>query len=218
MPSPVTPILDTFDRPDGSPGANWASAVDAYSVPPIASNALSWPQFPSAYWVPTEFGRSQEAFVTMTGAASAVSLLLRWHPNPEAPGGGAVGGEYGYEILVGFVDPFFVDIERWVDHVRTNVYYANFDMDPTDTSVWARIIDNTIEVYGSDDPAAGWDLRATFTDTSVAAMNWEGFIGVFHPNNGTASALNNFGGGTILTPSLSSPSPPRVGALGGRGI
>ena len=73
-------VLDDFNRADGAPGANWAQAVSAYSIPNIVSNELSWPQYPSGYWI-TSFAANQYVSVKKIGIGGCSLLLRVTNPN-----------------------------------------------------------------------------------------------------------------------------------------
>ena len=69
---PTTPVLDTFNRANGGPGANW---VDMTSTFAIATNALTQVGGGDTYveWN-SGFGASQEVYVTLA-AITANSIV-----------------------------------------------------------------------------------------------------------------------------------------------
>lgn len=189
MAAPSTPILDNFDRADGSPGANWDIAVQTYNVPPISGNALTWPQFPSARWNVQQFAASQEAYVKQVGTLGGVGLLLRWQ-NPNS------GAESGYLVSWALNGNQPAEAFVWTSGAASarSLGFSNFIMDPGDIYAWATIIDHTIRLYGSADNLT-WNLRQTWNDSTYGRT---GYLGLFYSNNGDVGMLlDGFGGGSI---------------------
>jgi hypothetical protein len=198
MAAPVTSVLDNFNRANGAPGANWVQAVSSYSLPNIVSSTLlDWPQFPSAAWA-TQFSADQEAFVKVAGAATGVYFLLRF-------AGLNTGAESGYLV---YADPGGsgpAEAFKWSSGAASAVSlgFENGVIQSTDLYLWAEIIDNTLKIYGSSDGVT-YTLRKTWTD---ATYDRSGYIGLYNPNNVTASTLDNFGGGTIASLTLDTCQP-----------
>ena len=193
MAAPTNGILSSFTQADGAP-ANFVQGITAYSVPPTASNELTWPQFPSLIWNPSSFNADQEAFAqikTHTGSMS-FSLLLRW-TNPNS------GAESGISVHATPDAPQFAEAFNWVGGVGTLISYSNFIMDPGDIWMWATVIGTTLSLYGGPDGLT-WTLRTTWT-TSVTDA---GKIGLFNANNGAGpyGTLDNFGGGSVISPAF----------------
>jgi hypothetical protein len=72
----VSPILDNFNRANGSIGSNWLGLTAGYA---IANNQLDVNSGEDIYWS-AAFGANQEVFVTLTTvdlAASETDLLLK---------------------------------------------------------------------------------------------------------------------------------------------
>lgn len=187
MPFPTPTLLDDFNRSDGSPGANWLQGVSGYSVPNIVSNRLDWPTFPSACWSGV-FGADQFAWCQLVGGASAVYFLLRWTDRNS-------GSEDGYAVYGanGGLGP--AEAWRYVNGTPTSLGFANGIMAASDTYMGATIVGSAIEMYGSEDGST-WNLRQTWSDGAISTT---GLIGIFHANNVDGGAIEQFGGGEIVT-------------------
>ena len=190
----------SINRANGSPGANWIQAVSGYSVPPISSNALSWPQFPSAAWV-NPFLVNQEIWCTTVNIGNGipeVCFLLRWNNLN-------TGAETGYFMTVGppaggggYCET--VKCSAGTDTGTTSLgYYASGGLATGEVHVWASAVKDTISLYGSTDGVT-WNLRKTWTDNVYETM---GYIAVYDGNNGIVAAIDDIGGGTIATPAVS---------------
>lgn len=182
-------LLDTFDRADGAPGSNWAAAVLTYSVAPIASNRLTLPQFNGEIWNPSTFGPDQEAYYTSVDTGNGfpdVSILLRW-TNPDS------GSEKGYTVKTrpgGSAEAFVLTAGTGTS---TSLGFFASGLLSTETHVLARVVGNTVSLYGSADGVT-WNLRRQWTDNTITGT---GNIGLFSGNNSFVGAAENFGGGTI---------------------
>ena len=78
-PPAAMPILDTFDRPDGALGGNWAGATAQFFYA-ITGARLDVGAGGFVYWNPTAFGSSQTASVTLSSVdpkSPSQGLLLK---------------------------------------------------------------------------------------------------------------------------------------------
>jgi hypothetical protein len=193
MAAPVNSILDNFNRANGAPGANWTLAVATYTIPNIVGNALDWPTYPSLAWA-TQFGADQEAFVRMVGTSSQIFFLLRF-------AGLNTGAESGYLVSAQPADGA-VEAWKWSSGAGSAVSlgFQNGVLLTTDLYLWAEIVGNTINLYGSSDGVT-YTLRKTWTDSTY---NRSGYIGLHSSYNPIPSSLDGFGGGTIASLTLDS--------------
>lgn len=191
MPAPSNSVLDNFNRANGGPGANWTVAVATYGLPNIVSNALDWPQFPTAAWA-TQFGADQEVFARIAGADSAIYFLLRF-------AGLNTGAESGYLINAQQVDGA-VEAWKWSSGAGSaaSLGFENGVLVTAEKYLWASAVGNDLKLYGSTD-GVNYTLRKTWTDSTY---NRSGYIGLHHANNVWASTLDDFGGGTISSLTL----------------
>src|SRR6185369_12787637 len=75
---PTTPVLDDFDRADGSIGGQWLPELPGLMV--SSNSLLVNTSYSSAVWGGGTFGPNQEAFVTFTGVqtqAPESDLMLK---------------------------------------------------------------------------------------------------------------------------------------------
>lgn len=185
---PSTPLLDNFNRADGAPGPNWNQAVSAYSVPPIASNLLSWPQFPSVAWIEPFTGDQEIWDYNPSGGGG--SLLLRFNNlNTGTETGYDVGCANNSGTAVAF------SVNKWTAGVATNEVFNNGAVPPNYPYGWATAIGNVITGYASPDNVT-WTQVGQYIDTSSPYLSG-GYIGLYSANNGTAGTVDNFGGGSL---------------------
>lgn len=192
MPAPTTPLLDNFNRADGALGANWTQAVGSYGLPTIVSNQVSVPQFPSMAWA-TPFGNEQEVFFK-AGASSAFNLyiLLRYTNLNTA-------AEYGYQVVTAFNAGAASSAELFkvAAGVATSQGFFGGVVPAGDSYFFASAVADTISLYSGTD-GVSYTLRQTWTGASSVAQS---YIGFYNANNtGTATVLDDFGGGTINPP------------------
>lgn len=204
MAAPVNGALTNFDQANGPPN-NLTQAVDSYAVPPVASNELTWPQFPSFQWDPTVFRTDVEAWCFLSGHACPTGFLLRWqHPNS--------GDETGIVVTCNIDDVLGpAEAQVWTEGSSSarSLGFSNFIMDPTDVWQWARCVGNRIELYGGTDGLT-WNLRQTWSDAQITTP---GKIGMWYANNLSAGAtIGLFGGGNTSGPIT--PYPPTIGGRG----
>lgn len=200
MPSPTTRLLDDFNRANGALGSNWTQAISAYAMPNIVSNAMDWPQFPSAAWA-TQFAANQEVWVEFT--AGIPHFLLRMQNLNTAT-------RSGYRVYGDNSGAFPAEAFRLdADGSSTSLGFSNGIMSASDTHQWVSMVGSVIRLYGSSDGTA-WTLRQTWSD---ATYDRAGYIGVVNPNNGSPGALDNFGGGELGGPVL--PAVSKIRSRGG---
>lgn len=198
MASPTTPILDDFNRANGALGPNWTQAVNAYSMPLIVSNAMDWPQFPSAAWA-TPYLPSQEVRVK-ANAVTAVYFLCRFNNLN-------TGAENGYVIYSDIAGGTSCEGFKWSsgNGTQTSMGFDAAAISPTDTCIWVNATGTLISLYGGSD-GVNYTLRKTWVDGTYTGG---GSIGVYQANNGLPTSLDNFGGGNVNPPLASdTPFPP----------
>lgn len=196
MLAPVTPLLTSFTQADGPP-VNILQAINLYSVPPVASNALSWPQFPSAAWVDV-FPADQEAWATIASATgTGLALLLRFN-------GLGTGAETGYAVgcCNNDVVPAAAGIDKWVAGASSNLAFSPGAIPAGYKYGWATAIGGVITGYASPDGIT-WTQIIQVTDPTFGG---QGYIGLFNVNNGTPGTIDDFGGGGLI-PSFHRPLP-----------
>jgi len=184
---PTTPVLDSFNRANGSIGSNWSWNTSAFS---IASNQLA----PTVgdqmiFWNQTSFGTNQEAYYTFApvdvdaqeqGLVLKAQSLTGW-------GNGLI--EVVYHAANNAVRVWtYTPVQNWQQRgADIPVTFANSDQ----FGARARP-DGTVEVYKNG------ALVATRDVTAWPYYNSGGYIGI-----GTINAVNarldNFGGGNVVS-------------------
>jgi len=183
---PSTPVLDNFNRANGSIGSNWSGYASKYHV---TSNQMTVDYNGSnsdIYWS-NSFGADQEAYVTFTDidtTASEHDLLLKAQSN-------TTWGDGVIEVLY---DPTGQTVQvwtyewpdGWVQH-GADIPIAFVDGD----TFGARALANgTVEIYKNG------TLLATRNITAWPHYADGGYIGLWFIGAEDA-VLDDFGGGTI---------------------
>jgi len=181
-------VLDDFNRSDGAPGANWAQAISAYSLPNIVSNALDYPQFPSGYWT-TQFAADQWVSLKRNVAGNVQVILRLTSPNS--------GSESYIRVQADMLGGNGTEAYKVVAGTTTSLGFESGVMQATDAYLKVEVSGTTINSYASTD-GASWSFRKTW-DTG-GAVSGAGYIGFYNPNNTNAGSIDDFGGGNIATP------------------
>ncbi len=218
---PTTGVLDDFNRADENPlsltGA-WGAPIltGTLQTMKLSSNAIMDDSLADgggsgqAYRDDQNYGPGVEAYVTiLTPWANNSSDFWFWmNGNAEN-----AAGRDGYKLYaVYFTGAWYYTVYRADNDVDTELT-PSFEAGPTlasgDKLGGEIMADGTITWYykasaGSWGAASGVSTRSDATYTS-------GHIGISKGFNDTTSALDDFGGGTIVT---ASPSVPRMMLLG----
>jgi Regulator of chromosome condensation (RCC1) repeat len=189
---PRTGALDTFNRANGSLGANWGGQSSS-AFYKIAGNKLDVQGGGPIVWKPTAFGVNQEAFVTLSKIdtqSSSQGLLLKVQAGT-IPDSGAISVAYDAKVRAVRVSALRPGRNGvWKLYSNQAATFANGDI------LGARIGANGIvKIYKNG------TLIATVTLNSADQTFFNGKggrIGVMTVNGGNA-LLDNFGGGN-LTP------------------
>lgn len=185
---PSAPVLDNFNRANGSIGSNWSGYTSAYS---ISSNQLSVDDNGSntdIYWGNEAFGADQEAYVTFTHIdpnAGEQDILLKSQGNTTW-GDGVL--EVLYDPAGQRVQVFTYEwpVVEWEQHgADIPVTFADGD-----TFGARALADGTVEVYKNG------TLLATRDITAWSHYADGGYIGLWFIGAEDA-VLDDFGGGTL---------------------
>ena len=190
-----TSVLDNFNRANGAIGNNWSGNTSGYA---IASNQLDVGGTEDIYWNVASFGVTQEAFVTLVSIdpnATEIGLVLKAQSNS-----GINPGEI--EVLY---KPSGNYVQVWT--------YSN------NSDGWRQRGTNIPVTFSAGDQFgtvanANGDVEAYRNGVSLGVRNvtaWpyyanSGYIGLFNIN-GSATVLDDFGGGTAGTSPTLTPSP-----------
>ena len=178
-----TTILDSFNRANGAPGANWSGATTGYAV---ASNRLDVGTGSALFWG-TQFGSDQEVFVTLTtidAAGSEQDLLLK-SQSKTSWNSGVI--EVWYDAVNKRVQVWtYSSAQGWVQRgTNISVTFVNGD------TFGARARANgTVDVYRNGTVIASRDASAW----TYAASG--GYIGLWYISAGNA-VVDDFGGGNV---------------------
>lgn len=194
MTFPTTPVLDNFNRADGSLGANWVNPTGGCYHGELAIISSQCAQAGdtgygtmSAY--NTSFGPDCEFYVTATAVTAGVSqiqLYIRSSANLD----GSCSGN-GYDLKVSFWNTGSNNellLRRLSDYAVLGAYHA---VPVAGDSFGIQAIGNAIKVFYK--PSAGsWSEVISATDSTTTGAGYSGLM-----LNDTSLRLDNFGGGTL---------------------
>ena len=184
---PSTPVLDNFNRANGSIGSNWSGYTSKYH---ITSNQMTVDYNGSnsyIYWKNVSFGADQEAYVTFTdidATASEQDLLLKSQSK-------TTWGDGVIEVLY---DPMGYTAQVWTYEWPAGWVQHGADIPVTfvngDTFGARALANGIVEVYKNG------TLLATRDITTWSHYSDGGYIGLWFIGAEDA-VLDDFGGGTI---------------------
>jgi glucose/arabinose dehydrogenase len=188
-PFPGTPVLDDFNRPNGSLGAPWSNTSGAA----IASNQLKASASTSEpLWTGTLFGPDQEAYYTFANASGG-----EFHINLKLQYGSASASHIEVTTAGGTVRVSTFDDTGvgWV--MRGPPVAVSFN---TGDQFGARVYGSTVHIFKNgalvgSRSIAGWQF-----------VNSPGYIGLAMINANSNSRLDNFGGGNFVPAVNTSPT------------
>lgn len=197
---PSTSILDSFTRPNGAIGGNWAGDTSGFA---IVSNRLDVGSGGSIFWNTPLFGTNQEAFFTLTTvdpAAQEINLLLKSQSQTQWQSGSIV---VWYSPTGGWVSVWtYAPTSGWTQWgANIPVTLVNGD------TLGARAAaDGQVRVYHNG------TLLATRSILGWPYANGTGYIGLWLVSAVNA-VLDDFGGGNVGSgsiPPTATPIPPTV--------
>lgn len=184
---PTTPVLDDFNRANGSIGSDWSGNTFGYTV---SSNKLSVDYSGSnsnIYWSSEPFGADQEAYVTLVHVDTGMgeqNLLLKSQSN----------STWGDGVLEVLYDPTSQLVQVWTYEWPAGWVQHDVDIPVTfvdgDQFGARALADGTVEVYRNG------ELLATRDITAWSHYADGGYIGLWFIGAEDA-VLDDFGGGTI---------------------
>ncbi|MBW7886475.1 MAG: hypothetical protein H3C34_28375, partial [Caldilineaceae bacterium] len=196
---PYTPVLDTFDRANGTVGGNWAGQTGRFI---IANNALQVRVngVSTMHWSVDTFGPNQEAFFTFAAVGPSTDehgLLLKLNGG-NATSQGASFIEVFYDGRPGqnYVDVWtHTRVQGWVPHTRfTGVTYAAGDQ------FGARALaDGTVTVFKNGSPIGSTNVTTGPSPWPANLAAGGGAIGLYFVTPPNDARMDNFGGGTMPT-------------------
>jgi hypothetical protein len=188
-----TTVIDSFDRADGDAGANWTADPFFNNDPQlqIVSNA-AWvgaSDFACSWWNAAQYGRDAEVFVTVSVVyAQYVRLGLRiTSPSHTA----ATADGYFVHFYPNGLDYYRID-----NNVATELgSFEAFTSISAGDVLGVGMVASRIQAY----------INGVATGTGRTDTTYEsaGYFTLFMYDPTTrAGRLNDFGGGTVLAPSL----------------
>ena len=200
---PSTPVLDNFNRADGSLGSNWLGGTQSYSLTNQQLHFLPDRGDSFLFWSPAAFGANQEVFVTFTTVdqtATEQDLLLKAQSSTTYQDG-VVEVLYDAPNRRAMVVTY-EETQGWVQHgADISVTLVNGDRFSAQATA-----DGLVGVYQND------TLLATRDVTTWPYYANAGYIGLWllaAPN----AVLDDFGGGTLPTDPLPPATFPSVSTL-----
>ncbi len=185
---PTKPVLDNFNRANGSIGSNWTGYTSAFSISSNRLLANTGGGDTQIYWGNSTFNASQEAYVTIAQVNSdawELSLMLKSQSNLSY-GNGAI--EVFYAASTDTLQIWTYDLTNgWVQYGAdvTSLVLAAGDQ------LGTRVLSNgTLEVYRNGSLLATRDLGAW------ALVDDPGYIGLWFAN-ASGHLLDDFGGGSV---------------------
>ncbi len=193
-----TPILDDFNRADGSLGANWNSG----GATNITSNQVllddTYNQSVNSIWNLQSFGVDQEAFLTIQGlnvadSGTSVSLILKKQQADVSNGDMIL---VVYRHAQSHIQVYVVEGGSFADaKTPQSVSFANGDQFGVD------IAGSTLRIYKNGTQILTQDV------SSYDFVNSSGYIGFRYNLGGTdTEVVDDFGGGTMSTPATPTPT------------
>ena len=183
---PAAPLLDTFNRPDGSPGSSWSGSVPAFSIVSDQLEVKSGGSFTHILWNSTSYGSDQEAYVTFAqldaAGGSEHALILKSQSN-SSTSNGLLYVKYDHTLRVVQVWTYHPS-QGWVQQGAT--VPANFAAG--DQFGVRATADGTVEIYKNG------TLLGSSTITGWPLYNSSGYIGLWMVD-ADAARLDSFGGG-----------------------
>lgn len=173
---PSTAVLDDFNRPNGGVGPNWSAAsgvaIDANRLRATTSNT-------EPVWDANSFGLDQEAYFTFATA-----------PN----------GEYHINMRLQYADPGAYHIEvKYNGQVTIATSPGWIPLGPPIAVTYAAGDQFGVRTYGPNIHVyKNGTLVGTRSFSGWIHANDPGYIGIGMINAGSASRLDNFGGGNYL--------------------
>jgi hypothetical protein len=196
-PGPVTPLLDSFNRPNnsGPPGPNWTHMVVSSTGSAnnlfITNGQITGVAGSNAdYWNPQTFGPSSEVWITVATKPTAdqdpVVLGLRF----QNPGLSTASGYQAYYIYRSSQPDQYRIIVRVNGSTSTTLVSANGPSLKAGDRLLFRAIGTTLELWRFD--AGSWTRLLVTTDTTYQTA---GYLNLTARDG--AVRLSNFGGGTL---------------------
>ena len=189
--APTTPVLDNFNRANGSVGANWALIkTTGFSAMNIAGNAAVDPSstaFTWNYWKAATFGPNSEAYVTISSYAAGDVIRIGARVS-----GGGTNTPSGYYVAVSATGVWSI---LRIDNGGTPVTLATGVTQPlaTGDGIAIRIVGSVVTALHRT-TATGW-VQVLSYDTSNDSVRYTaaGRLALEF----RTSTLDDFGGGTI---------------------
>lgn len=187
---PASPVLDTFNRANGSIGSNWSGFPASFSILTNQLDVVSPGWFTNILWSPTSFGPDQEAFVTLaqldTVSGNEHSLILKSQSTGGTPNG----------MLYVMYDHWNQIVQIWTHHSLQGWVQQGTDIPvvfAAGDQFGARAkADGTVEVYRNG------ALIGSRSVTAWPFYNSGGYIGLWFVN-AAAARVEDFGGGNFTT-------------------
>lgn len=184
---PAKPVLDNFNRANGSIGSTWSGATTAFSISSNQLDVIASGSSTYILWNSSSFGTDQEAYVTISQIDTATNnehgLILK-SQSSKSTTSGLIDVRYdgvGHAVQVWT----YHSTQGWVQYGPSiSVTFANGDQ----FGARARP-DGFVEIYQNG------ALLGTRSITSWPFYANGGYIGLWFVN-APAALLDNFGGGT----------------------
>ncbi len=182
-PGPQSPILDDFNRANGSLGPNWNKMTGGFVDFTISASEAVDPSpstFAWDYWAARQFGPDSEAYVTIkTISADTVRVCARMINPTNATRSGYCVQEAGNSWTIRRIDS---GLANQIGTTATQTVGAG-------ARIGITVVGTTITAWYSPSATAGWTQILAATDSTYQGT---GYIAV----EARASHIDNFGGGT----------------------
>ena len=181
-PGPIDPVLDDFNRANGSIGTNWAQIISGFVDFTISSNQAIDPSassFAWDYWVAHQFGPDSEAYATITTvSADAVRVCARLTSPTSTKRSGYCVQEAANSWTIRRIDS---GAANQIGGTVTQTAGAG-------SRIGITVIGTTVTAWYSPGANAGWTQLLTTTDGTYQGA---GYIAL----EARGSHIDNFGGG-----------------------
>lgn len=191
---PTTPVLDTFNRANEEPAANWQDNAGAPGGLKIASNVLAGDttNYCVGYYTPLTFTVPCENYITVLTSIGGGEIAELSYLTTDHGGVSPIrdSNKDGYVLLTHFPASNQIGLYRRNDNALTLLGAFSWTIANGD-SYLARVVDGLHSIYAKAS-AGSWTLIGNATDNT-----WTSGRFMVNTGAGGLTTFEDFGGGTV---------------------